>query len=403
MDRAGGESDLPEGGSRERRSPAAVVARFRAAFGDAAARVSLAPGRVNLIGEHTDYNEGFVLPAAIDLAAWVAAAPRPDRSLRIAAVDLGLQAVRSLDERDPSPASDWSDYVFGVALELERAGHRLRGADLLLTSDVPVGAGMSSSAAVEVAVALALLDLADVALDPVEVARLCQAAENRFVGTRCGIMDQFASCRGRAGHALHLDCRTLEAEDVAVPDDVAILVCDSRVSHALADGAYNERRAQCEAALRILARGLPEIRALRDVRPGALDGVLGELPDDVLRRRCRHVVTENARVADAVKALRVGDLPRLGALLRASHESLRRDYEVSCEELDFLVEAASGCDGVLGSRMMGGGFGGSTITLVRPGAVPDVAATLRESYRERYGRVPGLHVCRPADGARRVC
>jgi galactokinase len=386
-----------------RRSPESVARRFRTAFGDAELRLYRAPGRVNLIGEHTDYNDGFVLPAAIDLAAWVAAAPRTDRTLRIVAADLGRRAERSLDEHDPSPARDWSDYVFGVALELERAGHRLRGADLLVTSDVPVGAGMSSSAALEVAVALALLDLAGHAVDPVAVARLCQAAENRFVGTRCGIMDQFASCCGRAGHALFLDCRSLAVEEVAMPDDVAILVCDSRVSHALAEGAYNERRASCEGAVRILGHGRPEIRALRDVRPDELKLLLDELPDDVLRRRCRHVVTENARVGDAVKALQVGDLPRLGALLRASHESLRRDYEVSCEELDFLVEAASGCAGVHGSRLMGGGFGGSTISLVRPDAVPDVAAVLRESYRGRYGRPPGLHVCRPAHGARRVC
>ena len=391
-----------QNGSAARRSPASVAERFSAELGNAAPRLYRAPGRVNLIGEHTDYNDGFVLPAAIDLAAWVAAAPRDDRVLRIAAADLGRHAERSLDERDPSPARDWSDYAFGVALELERAGHRLRGADLLVTSDVPVGAGMSSSAALEVAVALALLDLAGLALDPVEVARLCQAAENRFVGTRCGIMDQFASCRGRAGHALHLDCRSLEAEEVPVPDEVAILVCDSRVSHALADGAYNDRRASCEAAVRILARGRPEIRALRDVAPDELEGALGELPDDVLRRRCRHVVTENARVGEAVRALRMGDLPRVGGLMRASHESLRRDYEVSCDELDFLVEAAERCDGVLGSRLMGGGFGGSTISLVRPGAVTDVAAALRESYRGRYGKVPGMHVCRTADGARRV-
>ena len=391
-----------QNGNAVPRSPESVAQRFVAELGSPDPRLYRAPGRVNLIGEHTDYNDGFVLPAAIDLAAWVAAAPRDDRVLRIVAADLGRRAERSLDERDPSPARDWSDYAFGVALELERAGHRLCGADLLVTSEVPVGAGMSSSAALEVAVALALLDLAGLALDPVEVARLCQAAENRFVGTRCGIMDQFASCRGRAGHALHLDCRSLEAEEVPVPDEVAILVCDSRVAHALADGAYNDRRASCEAAVRILARGRPEIRALRDVAPDELEGALGELPDDVLRRRCRHVVTENARVGEAVRALRMGDLPRVGGLMRASHESLRRDYEVSCDELDFLVEAAERCDGVLGSRLMGGGFGGSTISLVRPGAVTDVAAALRESYRGRYGKVPGMHVCRTADGARRV-
>jgi galactokinase len=215
-------------------------------------------------------------------------------------------------------------------------------------------------------------------------------------------MDQFASCRGRAGHALYLDCRTLVVEEVPIPDDVAILVCDSRVSHALADGAYNERRASCETAVRILGRDRPQIRALRDVPVDELDHLLEALPDDVLRRRCRHVVTENRRVGEAVHALRAGDLTRLGELLRASHESLRRDYEVSCAELDFLVDAASGCAGVYGSRLMGGGFGGSTINLVRPDALATVAATLRAAYRERYGRIAGLHACRAADGARRV-
>lgn len=394
-------SDDPNLAGGAGRSPETVRERFRAAFGSGEPRLYRAPGRINLIGEHTDYNDGFVLPAAVDLAAWAAAMPREDRTLRIVAADLGLAAERSLDERDPRPARDWSDYVFGVALELERAGHRLRGANLVLTSAVPVGAGLSSSAAIEVAVALALLDLAGVGLDPVAVARLCQSAENRFVGTRCGIMDQLASCCGRAGHALHVDCRTLDVRPVVVPGDVAILVCDSRVSHALADGAYNERRAACESAVRILGRDRPEIHALRDVVLAELEASRDLLPAEVWRR-CRHVVTENARVADAVSALVAGDLPRLGALLRASHESLRTDYEVSCAELDFLVDTASRCDGVLGSRMMGGGFGGSTINLLHPDAVGDVSEVLREAYRVRHGASPGLHRCRAAGGAARV-
>jgi galactokinase len=391
----------PDPGAARRLDPEHVAESFRRTFGGEP-RVYRAPGRVNLIGEHTDYNDGFVLPAAIDLAAFVAAAPRDDRVLRVEAADLGRRAELALDEAsEPRPARDWSDYAFGVALELERAGHRLRGADLLVMSGVTVGAGMSSSAAFEVSVALALLDLAGVALDPVAVARLCQAAENRFVGTRCGIMDQFASCRGRAGHALFLDCRSLDVREVPVPSNLAIVVCDSGVSHALADGAYNERRAACEEAVRILGHGRPEMRALRDVGEDELERRRGEL-SEVVWRRCRHVVRENARVADAVRALDAGDSIRLGALLCASHESLRADYEVSCAELDFLVEAASGRDGVVGSRMMGGGFGGSTINLVRPDAVSAVARFLRDAYRERWGRAPGVHVCRVGDGARRV-
>ncbi len=381
-------------------TPARLVERFREAFGGAP-RVFRAPGRVNLIGEHTDYNDGFVLPAAIDLAAWVAAAPRTDRTLRILAVDLDARLEVALDDPDPRPAGDWSDYARGVAVELQRAGHRLGGADVAIASDVPIGAGLSSSAALEVGVATALLDVAAIDLDPLAIALLCQAAENRFVGARCGIMDQFASCHGRAGHALHLDCRTLGARAVRVPDEVAIVVCDSKVAHALASGAYNERRASCEEAVRILARGRPEIRALRDLTPAELEARRDEL-SEVTYRRCRHVVTENARVGDLVAALEARALQRVGELLVASHASLRDDYEVSCTELDFLVETALAQPGVHGSRMMGGGFGGSTISLVRADAAGSLVGALDAAYRRAYGRAPGARICRTADAAQRV-
>ena len=379
--------------------PGSLEQRFRERF-SGVPRLYRAPGRVNLIGEHTDYNEGFVLPVAIDLAAWVAGRARAHRTLRVHAVDLGRGATFSLDEPAPRPAHDWSDYVRGVALELERAGHRLRGADLLLTSEVPIGAGLSSSAALEVAVAWALLDLSDASPDPLEVARLCQAAENGFVGARCGIMDQFTACHGRAGHALHLDCRSLDLRYVPLPADVAIVVCDSLVAHALAAGEYNRRREECELGVRVLGRHRPGIRALRDVTADELEAHRDELPDDVYRR-CRHVVAENARVTAAVSALQARDLARLGELLHASHESLRVDYAVSCPELDLLVETAMGHPGVHGSRMMGGGFGGSTISLVDPGAVGSLGAALGERYRQAYGKEPRLRVCHSANGAQR--
>ncbi len=380
--------------------PDGLQARFRARFGGAG-RLYRAPGRVNLIGEHTDYNDGFVLPAAIDLDAWVAAAPRDDRTVRVYAAALEAGCEFSLDEAAPRPARNWTDYPRGVALALERAGHRLRGADLLLESAVPIGAGLSSSAALEVAIAWALLDLADVAADPLDVARLCQRAENDFVGTRCGIMDQFAACHGRAGSALLLDCRSLAARRVALPAGLAILVCDSTVKHSLADGAYNRRRAECETGVRILARSLPGIRALRDVASDDLEARRAELPEEVYRR-CRHVITECERVHAAVTALEAGDLAGVGRLLCASHKSLRDDYEVSCPELDTLVDTALAQRGVYGSRMMGGGFGGSTITLARPDAAGELRVALGERFERTYGKRPWMRVCQTADGVERT-
>jgi len=380
--------------------PPRLVECFRQRFGDPA-RIYRAPGRINLIGEHTDYNDGFVLPAAIDLSAWIAAAPRSDRVVHVYAADLDRTTELSLDDPPARAASDWSDYPRGVAIELERAGHRLLGADLVLASEVPIGAGLSSSAALEVAVAWALLDLSGATPEPLEVARVCQVAENRFVGARCGIMDQFASCHGRAGQALYLDCRSLALRYVELPGDAAIVVCDSMVEHALAAGAYNERRAACEQAVRILGWRRPEIRALRDVTPQDLECHQAELSEEVYRR-CRHVVGENLRVAQAVAALEAGAMQHVGVLLHASHVSLRDDYEVSCPELDLLVATAMAHDGVYGSRMMGGGFGGSTITLVRPDAVDALGRALQESYGEAYGKQPRVRVCRTADGAQRV-
>ncbi len=384
---------------RDETVPRSLEKLFRERFA-ATPRLYRAPGRVNLIGEHTDYNDGFVLPAAIDLAAWVAGRARPDRTLVVHAVDLDRGASFDLDDTAPVRAGDWTDYVRGVAIELARAGHRLSGADLLVASEVPIGAGLSSSAALEVAVAWALLDLTGITPDPLAVARLCQAAENRFVGARCGVMDQFAASHGRADHALHLDCRTLEARAVPLPEGVALVVCDSLVQHALATGEYNRRRAECEQGVAVLARHRSDVRALRDATADEVDRHRDEL-GDVLHRRCRHVVAENARVASAVAALERADVATLGSLLVASHASLRDDYEVSCPELDLLVETATRQPGVHGSRMLGGGFGGSTLSLVVPDAVPDVAAAIGERYRRAYGRVPHLRVCRAADGARR--
>ncbi len=377
--------------------PAALRDRFGRRYGGAA-QVVRAPGRVNLIGEHTDYNDGFVLPAAIDACAWIAVAPRDDRQLVIHSENLSETAILDLDADAPQQRSHWSDYPFGVAVTLQRAGLRLRGANLLVLSEVPLGAGLSSSAALEVATALAILRAADLSLDPLEVARACQLAENEFVGARCGIMDQFTACCGQAGNALLLDCRALRARPVPLPPNVRLVICNTMVRHALAAGEYNRRRSECEIGTRLLAEVLPGVRALRDVTPADVEQHAALLPD-AIARRCRHVVTENLRVLDAAAALTAGDLATVGRLMSESHRSLRDDYEVSCRELDLLVELASALDGVHAARMTGGGFGGCTVNLVAEAAVDRFRDTIAQRYLAATGRTPEIYVYSAAAGA----
>src|SRR5947209_5703053 len=283
---------------------------MREAFGGlygGEARVYRAPGRVNLIGEHTDYNEGFVMPAAIDFYTWAAVAPRNDRRVTVRSENFSEAIEFELDEAEPRRRGHWSDYARGVAVTLERAGVRLRGADVLIKSDVPVGAGLSSSAAVEVAFGYAMLDASGALVNRVELARLCQRAENEFVGVRCGLMDQFIASNALAGHALMLDCRSLDFDLLPLHAGVRLVVCNTSVRHALAGGEYNARRAECEEGVRLLARALPSVRALRDVTADELERFRNELPE-VVYRRCRHVVKENARVVEAKAALEGGDL-----------------------------------------------------------------------------------------------
>ncbi len=369
-------------------------------FGGGDPRVYRAPGRVNLIGEHTDYNDGFVLPAAIDLETLVAGAPRPDRTLAVHSETFASTAEIDLDAPTP-PARDWSDYPTGVALALERRGARLRGANLLVRGGVPVGSGLSSSAALEVATGLALLDLSGIALDRTALALACQEAEHDRVGARCGIMDQFASCHGRRGHALLLDCRSLEARAIPLPEGVKIVACDTGVRHAHAGGEYNRRRAECEEGVAALARRNPRVRALRDATIDEIESPR-LVVSDVVRRRCRHVVSEIARTLDAATALERGDLDALAGLMAASHASLARDYEVSCPELDALVALASEGPGVLGARMTGGGFGGSTVNLVRAGAVEAFLGHVGRKYGRAFGRAPSCVACAAAARASRI-
>jgi galactokinase len=377
-----------------------LAENFRRLFGQEP-RLFRAPGRVNLIGEHTDYNDGLVMPAAIDLSCWVAIAGRGDRRLVARSENLQTTSEIELAEGNPRRRGEWSDYVQGVGVVLEQAGQRLRGANLLIQSEVPIGSGLSSSAAIEVAAALALLHNSGLEMERLEVARLCQRAENEFVGARCGIMDQFAACFGRAGHALLLDCRSLQYRPLPLPGEVALVICDSGVRHEVAAGEYNTRRAECEAGVKVLARQRPEVRALRDATLGDLERNRDELGETAYRR-CRHVVTENARVLQAAEALERGDLREFGRLMRESHYSLRCDYEVSCTELDLLVDLAAREHGVYGARMTGGGFGGCTINLVKADRVEEFRRTVSIGYKEATGRALRVYVSEAAAGADEV-
>jgi galactokinase len=375
-----------------------LIETFRQLFGQSP-RVFRAPGRVNLIGEHTDYNDGFVMPAAIDLACWVAIARREDRRLVMRSENLQETVEIDLDVARPQPHKAWSDYVQGVAVVLQQSGRSLRGASLLIQSDVPIGSGLSSSAAIEVATGLALLANSGLEIDGLELARLCQRAENEFVGARCGIMDQFAACFGQSGHALLLDCRSLEYRPLPLPAGVSLVICDSGVRHQVAGGEYNTRRAQCEAGAHVLARHRRQIHALRDATLEDLERSRAEL-GDLIYRRCRHVITENARVLQAAEALEKGGLHEFGRLMAASHSSLRDDYAVSCSELDLLVDLAVRIDGVYGSRMTGGGFGGCTINLVQAGRVEEFSNAVAEGYQRATARKPRIYPCQAEDGAR---
>lgn len=351
-----------------------------------------APGRVNLIGDHTDYNDGFVLPMTIDRAVYVALRRREDRSVQLLSLNYGERLSYRLDARPDVAASSWASYVTGVVEELRVRDVVSSGFDAVLYGDVPLGAGLSSSAALEVAVVVGVPTLFGRALEPVAAARLCQYVEHTYAGVRCGIMDQFASRLGRQAHALFLDCRTLDFDHVPLAlDDHVFVVIDSKASRGLVGSRYNERRAECEAGVAAFQRIDPSITALRDVSVDFMDRHESVLPDPV-RRRCRHVVTENQRVLDARAALSAGALSRFGALMTQSHVSLRDLYEVSSPQLDLLVDTALLVDGVLGARLTGAGFGGCTVNLVHRAAVPLLKARIVGVYRAAFGLVPDVYV-----------
>jgi galactokinase len=379
---------------------AGLAAAFHSLFGGRP-RIYRAPGRVNLIGEHTDYNEGIVMPAAIDFSTWVAIETRADRRIILHSENFSETAELDLDRPPGRGRGHWSDYPFGVAIKLESAGHKLSGANMLVRGEVPIGSGLSSSAAFEVATGFALLDISGAQFDRLELARLCQQAENEFVGMRCGLMDQFISCFGQSGHALMLDCRSLDYRLLPLPDGVRLVVCNTMVKHELAASEYNARRAECEEGVRLLARKLPEVRSLRDVTNEDFERTGGELPE-VIRKRSRHVVSENARVVEAAAALQREDLETFGELMRESHRSLRDDYEVSCQELDLMVDIANQAEGVFGARMTGGGFGGCTINLVAAAGVDSFKQNVATGYAQATGRDAEIYVCTPSQGVEQL-
>lgn len=355
-----------------------------------ASRMFRAPGRVNLIGEHTDYNLGFVLPIALDRSTWIETRPSPD----------GLIHVRSEQRQEEfswnpaetnwlRPCKKWCDYVAGVAVELVKRGFTLEPLELTIRSDVPEGSGLSSSAALEVSAALAFLQGRE--LSPLELAKLCQRAECDFVGMPCGIMDQFVSVLGQPHAAIRIDCRNLEYKAVTLPEDPWIVAVNSMVKHELGASAYRTRVAECAEACRLLG-----VASLRDATPEQVEVAV---MDPVVKRRARHITTENARVERFVDAAAAGDAAQMGSLFLQSHQSMRRDYEISCEEIDFLVGTAKDLDGCFGARMTGGGFGGCTVNLVAANAVEAFQDTVRDRYKSRYGTEPVIFRCIPGPGA----
>jgi galactokinase len=369
----------------------ALASSFESSFGRPPGLISEAPGRVNLIGEHTDYNRGFVLPVAINFTVAVAAAAREDGTVRARSLDFEQwDEFQAATVRRFMGTAGWRNYVRGVAWALQDNNVPLNGADLAITGDVPKGAGLSSSAALEVAVAGALAAVVGAEIGLVELAASCRRAENLFVGVQCGVMDQMASVLGASGNAILIDCDSLKTELVPLPDGVELVVVDSAVSRNLADTAYNERREDCSRAAAMLG-----VESLRDAD---IQGV-GSLPDPI-GRRARHVITENARVLAMVEALSREDIGAAGRLMYESHASLRDDFEVSVPELDLLVDLACAQEGVIGARLTGAGFGGCTINLVETAGVEEFGRSIEAAYGRETGREAGVYWCRPSDGLR---
>jgi len=394
---------------------------FTTRFGSSPEFIVSAPGRVNLIGEHTDYNDGFVFPVAIDKYLHIAASPRSGRQVHLHALDMDEEAIFSLDAPDESDTPAWCKYLKGVAhllqeMVLSNIGQTLQGMSAVITGNVPIGAGLSSSAALEVASALAFLgvcgleisntgvetkaDITLIELPPTELAALCQRAENEFVGVNCGIMDPTISLLGKTDHALFLDCRTLGYEQVPLNlTDILLVICNTNVKRELASSEYNKRRTECERGVEIMQQWMPSITSLRDVSLEDFKKYEAELPQ-ITQKRCRYVIEENTRVQSAVSALIAKDISTFGTLMNESHTGLRDAYEVSCDELNVLTDIAQNIDGVIGARMTGAGFGGCTVNLVYSDVVETFQNRIMKEYTQRTGIEPDIYVCNVGDGAR---
>ncbi len=364
---------------------------YAARYGSRPAFLVHAPGRVNLIGEHTDYNDGFVLPMAIDRSVWIALSPRSDRLVRVHSLDFDSESVFSLDNL--KKGQGWPEYLKGMAYELQKDGRVLQGWDGVMGGNVPRGAGLSSSAAVEMATARVFACVSNFGWDVLRVARIGQKTENEWIGVNSGIMDQMACAAAKESHALFLDCRSLEYQHIPLPKDVSVVVMDTSTRRGLVDSSYNDRRVQCEQAARFFG-----VRALRDVSPEEFERKGIRLPV-VPRKRARHIITENVRVLGAINAMRTDDVETLGKLLNESHVSLRDDFEVSSKALDQIVECAQMQLGCYGARMTGAGFGGCAVALVKESNVPAFVDAVADCYLKASGLAAQIYVCKASDGA----
>jgi galactokinase len=375
-----------------------LIAAFNKQYGESP-RLFCAPGRVNLIGEHTDYNDGFVLPMAIDQQTIVAISRRSDRTLKAWSLNLDETIELDLDKLGPGRSRRWVDYIEGTAAAVMSAGVSLKGANIAIQSDIALGGGLSSSAALEISIGKALVAISGAQLDNLSLALAGQTAEHVHVGINCGIMDQFTSVHALAGHAILLDCRYLKAKSIPLKlKDYRIVICNSRVRHSLASSEYNQRRQACERGVELLRSALPHIKALRDVSLQDLEKHNSLLPAAELRC-CRHVISENARTLLAAEALEAGDIVQMGSLMSQSHRSLRDDYTVSCPELDLLVESAESQPGVLGARLTGGGFGGCTVNLVKEKCIELFQENVTRQYQAETGLVPEIFAANASAGA----
>lgn len=373
--------------------------QFKKIFGSEPEVEVISPGRINVIGEHTDYNEGFVLPAAIDKYGQVAVSKRNDDILSLYAVEFNEKFETRITDIKPIEGK-WTNYVLGVVDQLIKRNYRTSGFDLVVSGDVPVGAGLSSSAAIECAVCYALDQLFDLKLSKFEIAKICQIAEHTYPGVQCGIMDQFASVFGKKDHALKLDCRSLQYEEVPlVLEGYHIVLLNTNVKHSLASSAYNERRQQCAAGVKMVKSHVHDVLSLRDVTVSMLDQYV---TDPLIYKRCRFVIEENERVHKAVEQMKAGNIEGLGGLMFRSHEGLQKEYEVSCRELDWLVDAVKDNPIVAGGRMMGGGFGGCTINIIKEGRINELLEILSEDYEKEMGLKLTYYLAETADGTHRL-